>query len=117
MSLLISEALADGAAAIPTSGSMVQIAMLGVFVLIFWLMIWRPQSKRAKEHKQLLSGLTKGDEAMTSGGILGKVIRVTDEYITLQISAGIDMNFQKSAIVAVVPKGTIKAIAQTSGAS
>ena len=80
-----------------------------MFVL-FYLMLWRPQSKRAKEHRELVSGLGKGDEVLTSGGILGKVTNVTDEYVTVEVAEGVQLNLQKSAVAAALPKGTIKSI-------
>ena len=107
---LFSLAHADAAAA-PAGPSMVgQLVMLGGFVLIFWLLIWRPQSKRSKEHKNLLSGLSKGDEVVTTGGIVGKVTNVTDEFRTLQAADNMELNFQKASVAAALPKGTIKAI-------
>ena len=105
----ISPAYADGA--VPGGpGVMGQLIMLGGFVLIFWLLIWRPQSKRAKEHKNLISGLNKGDEVVTTGGILGKVTNSTEEFVTLQVADNMELNFQKSSVAATLPKGTIKAI-------
>ncbi|PJE78807.1 hypothetical protein CI610_02242 [invertebrate metagenome] len=105
-------AYADGeAAAGAGAGGMIgQLVMLVGFVLIFWLLIWRPQSKRNKEHKNLVNGLTKGDEVVTTGGILGKVIHVTDEFVTLQVADNMELNFQKASVGATLPKGTIKAI-------
>ena len=100
-----------GAAAAMTGPGMIgQLVMLGGFILIFWLLIWRPQSKRAKEHKNLIGGLSKGDEVVTTGGILGKVTLVTDEFVTLQVADNMELNFQKSSVAATLPKGTIKAI-------
>ena len=108
---LISQAFAAPDAAAAAGPSMYgQLLMLGGFVLIFWLLIWRPQSKRAKEHKKLLEGIGKGDEVVTTGGIVGKVVGVADDFVTLQVSDKIDMNFQKSSVAATLPKGTIKAI-------
>lgn len=102
-------AAAEGGAA--TGPGMVgQLVMLGGFVLIFWLLIWRPQSKRAKEHKNLIAGLNKGDEVVTTGGILGKVTNVTEEFVTLHVADGLELNFQKGSVGATLPKGTIKAI-------
>ncbi len=99
-----------GAPAMAGPGMIGQLLMLGGFVLIFWLLIWRPQNKRAKEHKNLLAGLGKGDEVVTTGGILGKVTHVTDEFITLQVADNMELDFQKSSVAATLPKGTIKAI-------
>ena len=99
-----------GVAAAAGPGMTGQMVMLGGFVLIFWLLIWRPQSKRSKEHKNLIAGLAKGDEVVTTGGILGKVSNVTDEFVTLQVTDNMELNFQKSSVAATLPKGTIKAI-------
>ena len=101
---------ADGAAAAAGPSMVGQLVMLGGFVLIFWLLIWRPQSKRTKEHKNLLAAISKGDEVVTTGGILGKVTNVTDDFITLQVADNMELNFQKSSVAASLPKGTIKAI-------
>ena len=109
---LISAAYAASESAGPAAGpSMVgQLVMLGGFVLIFWLLIWRPQSKRAKEHKSLLESISKGDEVVTTGGIVGKVVGVADEFVTLQVSNNVELKFQKSSVAATLPKGTMKAI-------
>jgi len=89
---------AEGAAA-PMGGGFEWIFLIG-FLVIFYLMIWRPQAKRAKEHKNLIGGLTAGDEVVTGGGILGKVKKVTDEFVVLEVSDGQELKFQKGAIVA-----------------
>ncbi len=81
----------------------------GMFVL-FYLILWRPQSKRAKEHKELISSITKGDEVLTSGGLLGKVTRVSDEYIAIQVAEGVELKVQKASVAAALPKGTINQI-------
>ncbi|MGB0360953.1 MAG: preprotein translocase subunit YajC [Endozoicomonas sp.] len=104
-------AAGEGAAAgVAGPGMIGQLLMLGGFVLIFWLLIWRPQSKRAKEHKNLISGLSKGDEVVTTGGILGKVVNVSEEFVALQVADNMELAFQKGAVAATLPKGTIKAI-------
>jgi protein translocase subunit yajC len=73
-------------------------------------MIWRPQSKRAKEQKNLLSNLQKGDEVVTNGGIAGKIVKVSDDFVVLEVSDTVELKFQKGAIAATLPKGTLKAI-------
>jgi preprotein translocase subunit YajC len=80
-----------------------------MFVL-FYLILWRPQSKRAKEHRELVSNLSKGDEVLTAGGILGKVTKVSAEYITVEVANGVELNLQKASVSAALPKGTIKSI-------
>lgn len=78
-----------------------------MFVVLYFLMI-RPQSKRAKEHKSMLDALAKGDEVVAGGGMLGKVTKVSDAYVSLEISNGVEVQVQKSSIQLVLPKGTIK---------
>lgn len=84
--------------------------MLGLFVVIFWFMVWRPQAKRTKEHKNLISAISKGDEVLTNAGIAGKVTKVSEDYIQVEVAPNVSLNFQKQAIAATLPKGTIKAI-------
>ena len=81
----------------------------GMFVL-FYFILWRPQSKRAKEHKDLVNSINKGDEVMTSGGLMGKVTRVNDEYVAIEVAKELELKLQKSAIAAALPKGTINQI-------
>jgi len=111
MSLFISSAHAAAAPA-PAGGGMEMIIMLAVFGLVFFFMIYRPQAKRVKEHKNLMSALTKGDEVLTQGGIVGKIVKVSDEkdFIVISISEGIQVTVQKGAINAVLPKGTMKSL-------
>jgi preprotein translocase subunit YajC len=74
----------------------------------FWFFLIRPQQKKQKEHLQLLAGLNKGDEVVTTGGILGRVKDVSDQFVTLEIASGVEVRMQKQAIGAVMPKGTLK---------
>ncbi|TXR38052.1 preprotein translocase subunit YajC [Ectopseudomonas mendocina] len=108
MSFFIPAAYADTAAAGPASG-FEWVFLIG-FLVIFYLMIWRPQAKRAKEHKNLLGSLQKGDEVVTSGGIAGKVSKVADDFVVVEVSDSVELKFQKQAIAATLPKGTLKAI-------
>jgi preprotein translocase subunit YajC len=111
MSLFISKAHAAAAPATP-GGGMEMIIMLAVFGLVFFFMIYRPQAKRVKEHKGLMSSLGKGDEVLTQGGIVGKIVKVSDEkdFIVVSISEGTEVTVQKNAINAVLPKGTMKSL-------
>lgn len=109
MSFFISAAYAQEAAAAQPN-TMVTWIFLGGFIVVFYFMILRPQMKRGKEHRNLLSALQKGDEVVTTGGIVGRVTKVTDEFVVLSISDGVQLKFQKAAIAATLPKGTIKAI-------
>lgn len=112
MSFLIPAAYADvaaPAAGAPAAGGFEWIFLIG-FVVIFYLMIWRPQAKRAKEHKNLMSSLQKGDEVVTTGGIAGRISKVSDDFVVLEVSDNVELKFQKVAIAATLPKGTLKAI-------
>jgi preprotein translocase subunit YajC len=106
--LFSASAFAEGEA--PAAAGFEQLIFLGGFVLIFYFLLWRPQSKRAKEHKALLGGLEKGSEVVTSGGIVGKITKVNDEFIVLKVSENVEFPIQKQAIAAALPKGTIKSI-------
>ncbi|WP_263866237.1 preprotein translocase subunit YajC [Thalassolituus marinus] len=104
-----SMALAEGGAApAEPMGMMGQLIFLGGFLVIFYFLLWRPQSKRQKEHKNLIGGLAKGDEVVTAGGMLGKVIKVTDDFVVIEVSDGVQLPIQKVAVTAALPKGTIK---------
>ena len=87
-----------------------QIIFFAGFILIFYFLIWRPQSKRAKEHKALMSGLNKGDEVVTSGGVAGRITKVADDFIVLEVSDNVEIKVQKVAVAAALPKGTLKDI-------
>ena len=98
----------DGVAG--SMGVMGQVIFFAGFILIFYFLIWRPQSKRAKEHKSLMSGLNKGDEVVTSGGMIGKIIKVSDDFIVLEVADNLEVKIQKVAIAGALPKGTLKDI-------
>jgi preprotein translocase subunit YajC len=80
-----------------------------MFVVLYFLMI-RPQMKRQKEQKSMMDALAKGDEVVTTGGLLGKVTKVADGYVTVEISEGTEVVVQKGAITTLLPKGTVKAL-------
>ena len=85
------------------------LPIIMMFVVLYFLMI-RPQMKRQKEQKTMMDALAKGDEVVTSGGILGKVTKVADAFVTLEISNGTEIVAQKAAITMLLPKGTIKSL-------
>ena len=107
--MLISNAFAQSAAAGDAGGFMSFIPLILMFVVLYFIMI-RPQMKRQKEMKAMLEALAAGDEVITVGGILGKVTAVKDQYITVEIVAGTEVQMQKNAVTSVLPKGTIKSI-------
>ncbi|MDI5935353.1 preprotein translocase subunit YajC [Halomonas sp. M4R5S39] len=110
LDFFISPAMAQDAGA--AGGGIAQIVMLVGFVLIFYFLLWRPQAKRAKQHKQLIGSLSKGDEIVIGGGMLGRITKVSDdsEFIRIEVADGTEVNVQKNAVAAVLPKGTIKSI-------
>jgi len=107
--MLIGTAMAAEQAA-PAGGTTNFVIMMGLFFVVFYFLLIRPQSKRQKEHKSMLEAIDKGDEVVTNAGILGKVVKIQDNFIVLNVANGVDMKFQKQAIAATLPKGTIKAI-------
>jgi preprotein translocase subunit YajC len=108
-SLFISNAYADGV--LPsTDGGIFQFLPLFVLIVVFYFLILRPQQKRAKEQKTMIEALQKGDEVVAAGGLLGRVSKVEENYVSMEVSDGVTINVQKSAVQTVLPKGTIKAI-------
>ncbi len=107
MSFFISDAMAAGEAA-PQGGGLQLVIMIALFFGIMYFMIIRPQQKKAKEHNELIAALSKGDEVVTSGGILGKVVKIGDNFIEIKISDNANIKVQKHAITTVLPKGTMK---------
>ena len=86
-------------------GSMLPLLLM--FVVLYFVMI-RPQMKRQKETCNMLAALAKGDEVATAGGVLGKITELGDQYMTLEIAAGVNVRVQRNAVVQVLPKGTVK---------
>jgi len=110
--VFISSAFAQTAPAAAAGGDM-QSSLMGMLPLVLmfvvlWFVMIRPQMKKAKEHKAMIESLAKGDEVATAGGVLGKVAKLGDSFITLEISAGVEVQLQRSAVVQVLPKGSIK---------
>ncbi|WMC09652.1 preprotein translocase subunit YajC [Oceanimonas pelagia] len=107
---IISSAYAQGGGA--AGGGMEMIIMLVVFGLIFYFMIFRPQSKRVKEHKNLMASLSKGDEVLTNGGLVGKIAKISadNDYVVLSLSEQSQVTIKKDFITAVLPKGSIQSL-------
>jgi len=82
--------------------------MMVVFIAIFYFLLIRPQQKKAKDHQAMVTRLSAGDEVVTSGGILGKIIEVGDSFITLEIAEGVRIKVQKFQVTSLMPKGTLK---------
>ncbi|WP_261816693.1 preprotein translocase subunit YajC [Vibrio gallicus] len=111
MSLFISQAhaAAEGAS---QGGGFEMLIMLGMFAVIFYFMIYRPQSKRVKEHKNLIASMSKGDEILTSGGIVGKIASISEEndFIAIELNQNNEVVIKKEFVTAVLPKGTLKSL-------
>ena len=108
--MLISPAYAQAAPAAGGLGSFEPLLMIGLMFVVMYFVLIRPQMKRAKEHKQLLEGLQKGDEVVALGGVVGKVIELGDQYVTLEIAANTQIVVQRPAVQVLLPKGTLKSI-------
>jgi len=110
LSLFVTDAWAtNGAPAAAPAGDPLasMILPIGLIVLFYFFLI-RPQSKRHKQHKEMVSALQKGEEVVTTGGLLGKITKVGDNFITLEISRDVSIQVQKNSVQSVMPKGTIK---------
>ncbi|HWP89398.1 MAG TPA: preprotein translocase subunit YajC [Burkholderiales bacterium] len=104
--MFITEAWAQ-AAAPGGADLMSMLPIILMFVVLYFVMI-RPQMKRAKEHKAMVDALQKGDEVVAAGGVLGKVTKVADNYVTIEIANGVEIRVQRPAVQLVLPKGTVK---------
>ena len=108
--MFISSAFAQSApAGDPGGGFMTLLPIVLMFVLLYFLMI-RPQMKRAKEAKAMIEALQKGDEVVTAGGVLGRITKISEAYISLEIAPNTEISVQKSAVQVLLPKGTLKSI-------
>ena len=103
---LISEAYAEGAPS-QAGGGTEMLVMIGVFFAIMYFMIIRPQQKRQKEHKTLMESLSKGDEVVTNGGMMGRIQGVGDEVVRVELAENVVIKVQKNSISSVLPKGTL----------
>jgi preprotein translocase subunit YajC len=106
---MIGTAYAQTAGGAAGSEFLTLLPMIGIFVVFYFLLI-RPQQKRAKEQKAMIEALQKGDEVVTAGGIVGKVTKLDENYVTLQVAGGTEIGFQRSAITALLPKGSLKSV-------
>jgi len=108
--MLISDAFAQTAAPAQADANLMSLLpMIAIFVLFYFLLI-RPQSKRAKEQKQMVDALQRGDEVITNGGILGLVINVSESYLIIEIAPTVEVTVLKSSVQTLLPKGTLKTI-------
>ena len=98
---------AHAQAAGPADGGMSMLIMVALFFIIMYFMIIRPQNKRVKEHNKLIDSLSNGAEVIVSNGIMGKIIKIKDDIIELEVSSGVNIKVRKSSITTVLPKGSL----------
>jgi preprotein translocase subunit YajC len=108
MDFLINSAYAQAAGTAPAGPSLISMWPMALLLVVFYFVLIRPQSKRAKEQKEMLSKVAAGDEIATTGGILGKVTEVGDQFLSVEISDGVTIKLQKFQVAQVLPKGTVK---------
>jgi preprotein translocase subunit YajC len=108
MDFLISSAYAQGATGGGGSQGIIAFLPFVVLLAVFYFLLVRPQNKRAKEQREMLSKIAAGDEVATTGGILGKVIEVGEQFLTLEIADGVKVKLQKFQVSQLLPKGTVK---------
>ncbi|VAW77601.1 Protein translocase subunit YajC [hydrothermal vent metagenome] len=108
MSFFISDALAAAPAAGAQSDSLAQFLPLVLIFVVFYFLLIRPQSKRAKEHKKMVEGLSKGDEVVTNGGLLGRITEVGENFIQVKVADNVEVKVQRQAVANLMPKGTSK---------
>ena len=106
----ISNAVAQGTTASSAESSLMSfLPLILMFAVLYFIMI-RPQMMRQKEHRNMLAAMAKGDEVVTNGGIVGKVTKVTDAYVGVEIAEGTEITVQKASVTTILPKGTIKSL-------
>ncbi|MEN8216043.1 MAG: preprotein translocase subunit YajC [Pseudomonadota bacterium] len=108
MDLLIQNAWAQAGQGQPADAGLINLVMLIVLFVVFYFLLIRPQTKRAKEHKQMVESLAKGDEVVTNGGLLGKITSLGDNFVVLEVDSDTHLKVQRQAIATVMPKGTMK---------
>jgi len=108
MDWLISTAAAQAQGASGQGNALMQMLPLVLIFVVFYFLLIRPQTKRAKEHKAMVSAIETGTEVVTNGGILGKVTEVSEQFLTIEIASGVNIKLQRHAVAQVLPKGTLK---------
>jgi preprotein translocase subunit YajC len=109
MSLFIATAHAAGESA-SQPGLMANVLMIAVFVAIFYFLIWRPQSKRAKEHRSLIESLGVDSEVVFAGGLMGKITKLEGDFAVVELSRGVEVKIQRASVISVLPEGTLNSL-------
>jgi len=116
LDFLLSPALAEDAAMVAGAATapnpIISLLPMIILFVVFYFLLIRPQMKRQKEHKQMVEGLAVGDEVVTQGGALGRVVKLSDQFVQIELADGVRIFVQRPAITLVVPKGTLKTLAE-----
>ena len=110
MDWLISTAAAQAQGAAGQPSALMQFLPLVLIFVVFYFLLIRPQTKRAKEHRAMVAALEVGAEVVTNGGILGKVTQLGEQYLTLEIADGVNVKIQRATVAQILPKGTLKSV-------
>ena len=108
MSFFIESAYAQAGGEGGAGGMLATFVPLILIFVVFWFLLIRPQQKKAKEHRAMVGALSKGDEVVTNGGLLGRITGVGDAFLTVEVAEGMEVRVQRSAVSSLMPKGTIK---------
>ncbi len=110
LSFLVSDALAENGGAPAGQGGDPLMGLLPLIVIfiVFYFLLIRPQSKRAKEHRNMVANLAEGDEVVTNGGLLGRIANLDENFVTLEVADGVQLKVQRQAVSSLMPKGTVK---------
>jgi preprotein translocase subunit YajC len=108
MDFFINSAYADSAGGSGGQGILSALLLPALLLVVFYFLLIRPQNKRAKEQREMLAKISSGDEVATTGGILGKIVEVGDQFITLEVANGVNIKLQKFQVAQLLPKGTVK---------
>jgi len=108
MNSLIPDAMAQAAGGAQQTGGLSMLVMMGLFAVVFYFLLIRPQQKKQKEHQAMLGKLATGDEVVLAGGILGRIVELGDQFLTIEIADNVRVKVQRFQVTSLVPKGTFK---------
>jgi len=108
MNSLIPEAMAQAAGGAQQASGLSMLVMMGLFAVVFYFLLIRPQQKKQKEHQAMLGKLAAGDEVVLAGGILGRIVELGDQFLTIEIADNVRVKVQRFQVTSLVPKGTLK---------
>lgn len=110
MEFLVQSAWAEGAPVAADGSGFASLIPLIILFVVFYFLLIRPQTKRMKEHKQMVDSLAKGDEIVTNGGLLGKIVDLGDNFLVIELAPNLEVKVQRQAVASIMPKGTLKTL-------